>query len=203
MKVVYGLGYTFFKAGAHLLFSYRVVGREHLIEDGPALVASNHASFLDPPMVGIAFKEPIYFLARKTLFRGPFGWLFRRWNAVPVDQERADFTSLKTIIKLLRGGERVLIFPEGERTRDGNLLGGKPGVGLVIAKAGVPVLPVRLFGTREALPRDARFPRRTPITLVVGEPIVFSQEELKGGGKAGYADLSRRVMEAITALKLP
>jgi len=203
MKLVYWCGYTLFKGIAKFFFSYEIVHRERLVEDGATLVASNHASFLDPPMVGIAYRSAIYYLARKTLFRGFFGWLYRNWNSIPVDQERADFTSLKTIIKLLKKGERVVVFPEGQRSWDGTLLEGQPGVGLVIAKAGVPVQPVRLFGTFEALGRGIHWPRVVRITLVVGEPIMVRPEDFDERGKDLYRAMSDHVMAAISALELP
>lgn len=203
MRPVYWCCYSLAKVLARFFLSYRVIGREKLIEDGPALIACNHASFLDPPLVGIAFKHEIHFLARKTLFRGFFGWLYPRLNSVPVDQERADFTSLKTIIRILRDGGRVLIFPEGQRTWDGTLCEPQPGVGLVIAKARVPVIPVRLFGTDEALPRGSRWPRVVDVTLVVGDPIEFTEEELNVRSKDEYKAISERVMNAVAALEPP
>ena len=87
--------------------------------EGPVLIASNHESFLDPPLVGVGYDKAVYMLARKTLFRGLGAWLYPKLNAIPIDQERPDMTSLKKIIKLLRQGNQVVIFPEGARTLDG------------------------------------------------------------------------------------
>ncbi|MEZ5304343.1 MAG: lysophospholipid acyltransferase family protein [Verrucomicrobiales bacterium] len=203
-QTIYRIGHSLFRVTGQLAFGYRVIHPERLIEDGPALIASNHASFLDPPMVGIAYDDPIWYLAHKTLFRHPFfNWLYRHWQSIPVDQDNPDFTSLKTIIKKLREGDRVLIFPEGQRSFDGELLEGQPGVGLVIAKSRAPVQPVRLFGTHEAMARGRSWPRLRRITLVVGEPIYFTDEELKAKGKDEYQALANRVMDAIAALELP
>mgnify|MGYP000565188048 CR=1 FL=1 len=93
MKTVYWLGVTLFRAATSTLFGYRVIGKEKLIQEGGVLIASNHESFLDPPLVGIAYDEEVHYLARKTLFRGFFKWLYTRWNAVPVDQDRPDTVS--------------------------------------------------------------------------------------------------------------
>lgn len=189
---------------ATLFFRFRVVHEDKVIHDGPALIVCNHQSFLDPPLVSVAFQTPIHFLARKTLFDNRwFGGLIRRLNAIPVDQDRPDFTSLKTIIALLKKGERVLVFPEGSRSEDGQLGAAQPGVGLIIAKSGVPVLPMRLFGAYEALPRGAKRPRSVPVRLVVGDPVDFSAEAAEAEGKERYRKLAEKAMEAIATLELP
>ncbi len=185
------------------MFDYQVIGRENLIEDGPVLIACNHASFLDPPLVGTTFENEIYTMARNSLFRGPVGWLYRQLNSIPIDQNRADITSLKTIIRLLRRGERVLIFPEGERSRDGNLLAAQPGFGLILARTGAPVIPMRLFGTREALPRGAKWISVVRITMVVGKVIRFDDIGESSGRKARNQAIADRVMEAIGEIELP
>ena len=167
-----------------------MVGKEKLVTEGPVLIASNHESFLDPPLVGIAYDKEVYYLARKTLFRGFGAWLYPRLNSVPVDQDRPDMTSLKTIIKLLKQGEQVVVFPEGARTLDGELQEGQPGTGLIVAKSKAVVQPVRIFGARAALPRGSAKMNFCPITLVIGDPIIFSPEELKAKGREEYQKLS-------------
>ncbi len=206
MHWVYWIGHTASGLLARLFYSYRVYHPENLIEEGPALIVTNHTSFLDPPLVGIAFKKPIHYLARKTLLSNAVAtYIYLRCNVVPVDQERADVTSLKTILRLLKGGERVLIFPEGSRSFDGELGPGEPGVGLLVAKSAVPVLPMRIFGAHEALPRGAKGPRRSRIRVVVGKPIQFTAEELANPArdKDHYRKISERIMTAIGELELP
>lgn len=203
MRAVYCLGYTIFRIAGTVFFDHRVIHRERLVEDGPMLVASNHVSFVDPPMVGVCYTEEIYYLARKSLFVGPARWFYERWNSIPVDQENPDFTSLKKIVRLLRSGQRVLIFPEGNRSPDGALQRGEAGVGLVVSKARCRVQPVRIFGAHEALPRGARFPRRGRVRVVVGNPIEFSDEELAAKGRDAYQAISDRIMAAIAEIELP
>jgi len=183
-------------------FGYRIVGREKLLTKGSVLIASNHESFLDPPLVGIMFNHAIYTLARKTLFRGFGAWLYPRMNAIPIDQDRPDMTSLKNIIKLLRQKNQVVIFPEGSRTLDGNLQPAEAGTGLIVAKSKATVQPVRIFGARDALPRGSSKLRFSPITMVVGDPITFTPEELKAKGRDGYQKISDRIMEEISKLTL-
>lgn len=112
-------------------------------------------------------------------------------------------SSLKKVIKHLKDGDRVVMFPEGERSWDGKMLDAKAGVGLIVSKAKVPVLPVRLFGAHEALPRGKAFWRIQQVTLVVGEPIEFSPEEINGKGRDAYQAIADRIMREIAALKLP
>ena len=173
-----------------------------MIQSGPVILASNHQSYFDPPLVGNASDRAIYFLARRSLLDVPLlGRLLPRLNVIPVDQEGVDRSALKGIIKVLKQGECALVFPEGSRTIDGELQPGQPGVGLIIARTLAPVVPVRIFGAHEALPRGGGI-HLHPITVVVGEPIYFSETDLQPRDKNLYARLSQRVMDAIAALTL-
>jgi len=199
----YRFGYNLSWVLARLLFSFKVTGREKIPNKGGCILAMNHESYLDPPLVGICCRRAIHFLARKTLLKWPvLGPIFPKLNVVPVDQDRADMSALKTIIKLVRSGECTIVFPEGSRTLDGKLQPAQPGLGLVIAKTGAPVVPMRIFGAHEAFPRG-KWPRPRPIRIVVGDPMLFAQAELEGTGRELYQRLSERVMERIAALELP
>ena len=183
----------------------KIVNRENfkLIAGRGGLVASNHVSYFDPPLLSAIPNDDLYYLARKTLWdTGWLGWLITRLNAVPVDQENPDMTALKRIIRLIKEGERVVVFPEGQRSLDGEILPGQPGVGLVLAKTKAPVLPVRIFGAYEAWPRDQKRPKWfRKITLVVGKPVEFDDANAKG--REAYTAYSQRIMDAIAELKLP
>jgi len=186
-----------------IFFRLRVVHRERMINHGPAILASNHESYLDPPLVGSVADRAIFFLARKTLLDGSFfGWLLPKLNVIPVDQEGNDRSALKALIRILRAGEGTLVFPEGERTLDGQLRPALPGLGFVIAKTLAPVVPMRIFGARQAWPRGSARLRFCRVTVVVGEPIHFTAADLQPPGKDLYLRLSQRVMDAIAALSL-
>jgi len=202
MKTIYWFCSSLWRRCFIAFFSYRVIGKEKLVTDGPVVIASNHESFLDPPLVGVAYDKEVYYLARKTLFRGFGAWLYPRLNSIPVDQERPDMTSLKTIIKLLKKGEQVVIFPEGARTLDGELHEGQAGTGLIVAKSKAVVQPVRIFGARQALPRGSGKINFCPITLVVGDPITFSPEELSAKGRDDYQKISDKIMAEIAKLEI-
>ena len=201
MRWVYWLGWMAFGAAFRTLFGLRIVGRENLITEGPVLVASNHQSFLDPPLIGNLYQTEMVFLARKTLFVGFFKWLYPQWNAIPVDQDRPDMSSLKTIIRRLKEGHRVLVFPEGARTLDGEIGEAAPGIGLIAAKSGAVIQPVRISGAREALPRGSARIRFARITVSVGPPIRLTAEDLRAtAGKEGYERITEKIMRAIAAL---
>ncbi|MCB1204948.1 MAG: 1-acyl-sn-glycerol-3-phosphate acyltransferase [Verrucomicrobiae bacterium] len=207
MNFWYWAGQSLSKLVAKVFCSYRVQDRERL-ENLPEglLIVSNHVSFLDPPFIGAAFREPLFYFARKTLFDHPVAnFLFTRVNAIPVNQEKPELSALKLVINLLKEGKKVLIFPEGERTLDGKIKSeGEPGVGMIVCKAGVPVLPVRLFGPEKALPRGSKKLKRHPVTLAVGEPIdlgdLVNDESLSP--KDRYQAIANRIMGTIAALEL-
>jgi len=201
MKWIYWLGWVTFGSVFRALFGLKVSGREHLVTEGPVLIISNHQSFIDPPLLGNLYSHEIWYLARKTLFKGFGAWLYPRWNAIPVDQDKPDMASLKTVIKLLKEGKPVLIFPEGERTGSGDLGEAAPGVGLVAAKSGAPIQPIRIRGAYEALPRGSARIRFHRISVTIGPPIRLTPAELKQvSGKEGYDQLAKRLMAAIAEL---
>jgi 1-acyl-sn-glycerol-3-phosphate acyltransferase len=203
MTPIYRLGYTISKVVAKLGFRLQTYGRENLIEDGPAILASNHASYLDPPLVGVCCRKDVYFLARKSLFERPVvGPLLAQLNTIPVDRDRGDVGAVRAMIKLLKSGNRVLVFPEGTRSKDGNLQPARAGVGLLIAKSLAPVVPVRVFGSYAALPRSGGI-RFVPITVVIGKPLFFTKQDLGTDERTAYQVLSDRVMAAIAALEMP
>ena len=204
MNPYYWVGYHLTKLLGRIFFRLRVLHRERMINHGPVILAANHQSFLDPPAAGSASDRAIYFLARRTLLDGPiFGWLLPKLNVIPVDSEGGkDRTALKALIRILKAGEGTLVFPEGQRTPDGHLQPALPGVGLVIAKTLAPVVPMRIFGVFEAWPLHKKWPRLGKVTVVVGEPIYFTEQDLEPAGKDLYLRLSQRVMDAIAALSI-
>lgn len=188
---------------ARLFFRFRVVHRERIIQEGPVILAMNHQSYLDPPLAGIGSRRAIYFLARKTLLDIPvFGWILTRLNVIPVDQEGGDRSALKALIRILRDHHCTLVFPEGSRTLDGQLQPAQPGIGFLVAKTLAPVVPMRIFGAHQALPRGGGRLRFVPITIVVGEPLYFTEADLEGPPREIYPRLSQQVMNAIAVLKL-
>ena len=202
MNIYYWLGYHLSRLVGRLFFRLRVIHPERMLQNGPVILAMNHQSYLDPPLAGTTCDRAIYFLARRTLLDVPLlGRLLPRLNVIPVNQEGIDRSALKSLIRVLKAGNAALVFPEGSRTADGNLQPGEPGLGLIIAKTLAPVVPMRIFGAHEALPRGGGL-HFAPITIVIGDPIFFTAADLSRAGKDLYKRLSQDVMDAIAALRL-
>jgi len=209
MSFTYYFWYTVSKTIARLFFSFRVLYPERMVEEGPLILASNHQSYFDPPLVGICSRRGVYYLARKTLLQIPLlGKLLPHINVILVDRDGNDMSALKSVIRTVKSGNAVVLFPEGTRSIDGNLQPAKAGIGLVIAKTRAPVQPVRIFGSYEAFPKGSDKISLPPITVVVGETIRFTEADLNpslhgNDERALYQSLSDRVMSAIAELQLP
>ncbi len=203
VKFTYWFFATLARIFAKLFFRFRILHRERLPESGGIILAANHQSYFDPPLVGICSRRPVHYLARKTLLQWPFfGPLFPDMNVIPVDRDGNDMSALKTVIRKIREGEGVVLFPEGTRSPDGHLQPAQAGVGLVIAKTLAPVVPMRIFGSYEAFPRGSKGVKFHPIRVVVGNPICFTREDVGKGGREDYRRLGQRVMDAIATLTL-
>ncbi len=156
--------YCMTTAAMTLAFSLRTAGTENVPKRGPALLVANHQSYLDPPLVGIAARRELVYLARKTLFRNRFfSTLIRDNNAVPIDQEGIGKDGIRTILEQLDRGRAVLVFPEGARTPDGRMHPLRPGVQLLIRRSGAPIVPVGIAGAYDAWPIWRRYPVAAPL----------------------------------------
>lgn len=208
MTFVYFLGWSFFRTLYATYFRGRVFNPERVPLRGPVILASNHASFLDPPLVGSGIHRAINYLARETLFDVPgLGWLLRHWNSVPVDREGGGGAGLKAILNRLLNGGAIILFPEGTRTRDGKLQPARSGIGLTVIKSTAAIVPVRVFGTFEAYGRYLKIPRPHPISVKYGRPMYFSElrAEAKTCSKARlkqiYQEVADEIMAAIAKLE--
>lgn len=202
MNPSYFLGWTFFRLVYSTYFRWRVYNPERVPKKGPVILASNHASFLDPPLVGSGLKRDINYLARESLFRFPgIGALLRSWNAVPVDREGGGAKGLKIILDRLHNGAGIILFPEGTRTRDGKLQPARSGIGLTVIKSDAPVVPVRVFGTFEAYGKHIKFPRPKRIAVKYGKPMMFEalREEAKTCPKPRLKEIYQQVADELMA----
>jgi 1-acyl-sn-glycerol-3-phosphate acyltransferase len=202
MNPVYFAGWSFYRTTFALYFGWRVFNSERVPLKGSVILASNHQSFLDPPLVGSGLKRDINYLARKSLFRIPvLGWVLRTVNAVPVDRDGGGAAGLKAIMDRLHAGGAIILFPEGTRSKDGQLQPARSGVGLTVIKSEAPVVPVRVFGTREAWGRGVRFPRPHAVAVKYGRPMNFVQlrAEAANCSKARLKQIYQQVADEIMA----
>lgn len=208
MNLSYRLGWIFFRLMYATYFRWRVFNPERVPLTGGVILAANHASYLDPPLVGSGLKRPINYLARESLFRFfAIGALLRSWNSVPVDREGGGARGLKNIMDRLRDGGGIILFPEGTRTRDGKLQPALSGIGLVVAKSDAPVIPVRTFGTYEAWGRNQKFPHPKRVMVKYGMPMRF--EKLRAEArtcdkprlKQIYQEIANELMAEIAKLE--
>lgn len=175
------------------VYGLRVVGRENWPASGGGLICANHQSMFDPPLVGLTCERRMNYLARDTLFRIPLlAPLMRFLDAIPIDREGMGLSGIKETLRRLKAGELVLIFPEGTRTRDGEMGPLKPGFISLARRSGVPLIPVGLDGAYQAWPRTARFPRFGRIAVVIGESIAPEQVATLSDGVL-LVELERRI----------
>jgi len=178
----------------------QVTGREHVPLSGGVVIASNHGSFWDPPTIAVSLPRETYFLAKEELFRiRGFGDLIRSVNAIPIRRGMADLSGISRALDVLKNGSALLVFPEGGRMKDGELHRAKPGLGLVVAHARVPVVPAYVSGTNQIRRCLAR---KETIRVRFGQPVA-AETLLEDGelGRALYQRVSDRVMDEIARLK--
>jgi 1-acyl-sn-glycerol-3-phosphate acyltransferase len=210
MNLSYRLGWWSFRQFYRFYFHWDIVHPERIPATGAAILAGNHASFLDPPLIGACTTRPLYYLARDTLFRLPgFAQLLHSWNAVPVDREGGGASGIKGMLQLLQSGAAIIVFPEGTRTRDGRFQPAHSGIGLLVVKTRVPVIPVRISGTYEAFGRRMWFPKPGPIKVHFGEPLRFdallaeATVSPRSRHREIYQQIADEVMSAIASLDCP
>lgn len=202
---VYRFCYSTVKQILEGLLQRETYGLEFVSQKESFLVVGNHVSFLDPPAFGTSIPQEIFFFARKTLFKSKFwDWLLRRLKSLPIDHEGLDIVGLRQMIKLLKEGNRVFLFPEGTRSPDGELQAAKAGIGMLACRTQVPVVPARIFGAYEILGRHRKWPDILhPLSIVFGSPLYPSDYDPGKGHPKRYEEVTHRIMQAIAALQLP
>lgn len=176
-----------------ILFRFEIIGNENEIFDEKLIVASNHLSNLDPPVIAGALKRDVHFLGKIELFKNPIlSWYIRQHNTHPVKRGKGDAGAIRTCIKVLNEGNALTVFPQGSRGRDWAKAG--DGVAFLAKKTGAKVLPLRIYGSDNILPKGSVFIHLfTKLKVVIGEPLeIGADEEVK--------DFTKRVTKAITSL---
>jgi 1-acyl-sn-glycerol-3-phosphate acyltransferase len=184
-----------------LLGLFKVVGVENVPRRGPLIICPNHSANLDPPMVpAFVRRDDTWSMAKSEYFNGGFiDWLFRQYHAFPVVRHSADRTALRRAFDILKAGNALIIYPEGTRVESGVLADPEPGAGFIAQKAACPVVPVGLTGTRECLPKGARWPRRTLVRITFGKPFLVRSKR-PDGARVTREEAAEAIMLAIAEL---
>lgn len=205
MQPVYGVCHYILRVMFDMFFRGEVVGLENMPKRGGVLLAANHASHLDPPMIGCHISRQIAYFARKTLWKGGISsWWLDSVGTIPVDRDGGqDVSAIKRVLKALKEERGLILFPEGTRSPDGNLQPAKAGVGFIACKTQVPVVPVRIFGSFEAFGKGRKMKPGTPVTVVFGKPIPPSVYDDPKAGKERSQRASDLIMAEIAKLQPP
>ena len=205
MQPVYGVCHYTLRVMFDMFFRGEVAGLENLPKAGGFLLAANHASFIDPPMIGCQISRQIAYFARKTLWKGGLSsWWLDSVGTIPVDRDGGqDVSAIKRVLRAIKDERGLILFPEGTRTADGKLQPAKPGVGFIAIKTQVPVVPVRIFGSFEAFGKGRPLRLGTPVTVVFGAPLAPSFYDDAKAGKDRAQVASDRIMAEIARIERP
>lgn len=196
---IYGILWILSRTIGWLCFHYRVVGA--VPRTGGFIVAANHASYLDIPLLGCGMRRRAWYLGRSDLFPVPgMNQILQQLGWIPLRTGRLDRDAFGKAVTLIKKGKVVVIFPEGRRSHDGQLQSPKPGIGVIVAQTGCPVVPAYLKGTYDVLPTGATWPSFRPVTVLFGDPLTFPRSEESGESKQFYQEVSRTVMDRIASL---
>lgn len=199
--MIYRITWLFFRFVFRLFLRWRIVDAGLVPKSGPVILASNHISNLDPPVVGVGIWRPCAYMAKEELFAKPFfAWFISQLYAFPVKRGTADRASLKRALDLLEHGWALVMFPEGTRSETGELQEAEMGIGMIAYRSGAPVVPVFVHGTNQVMPKGGGL-KLAQITVRYGQPLQFTAPEGTKPGRAEYEAAAHRIMEAIRELR--
>lgn len=200
--MLYFIGWSYYFLLAKFYLGYKVIGRGNIPPKGAFILVSNHVSYLDPILLGTSVYRSLNYMARDTLFkRRCFGWIMRHLNSFPVKRGKGDLNAIKQSLKILESDRPLVIFPEGTRSKDRRMKTAKPGVGFIVAKSGVPVIPAYVEGSFDAMPRGFKTLKRHPVAVYIGEPIYFDPVTLEKKDKESYQAIADGIMAGIARIK--
>ncbi len=193
--------HIFFKILFTLFSSLKTKGRENINIDGGFIIAANHTSYLDPPLISSFSRKPVFFMAKKALFEVPvLSPVIKSLGAFPVARDGKDTAPVKHAISLLKQGKIVGIFPQGQRVRTEQEVQGAMGVTMIAKQAGVPVVPVGITGARGSLSMKNIFGKRKKLKIKIGKPIYYTKSEIPAHERENMRAFTDTLMNAIDEL---
>lgn len=196
--LLYRIGRAICRTYLVLRYGWRIEGLENIPTEGPVILVANHISYLDPPLLGAAVKRPVHFMAKAELFRNRiFGSILRRVNAFPVERGAADRKAIRRSLEILAEGNVLVMFPEGTRSKTGELLPGQSGVAMLALRSRAHVVPAGIAGTSK-VDREKYPPAGRPkIALHFGPPVPLDDLYESTDRRAAMREAIDRVMTAI------
>ncbi|MFC1674267.1 lysophospholipid acyltransferase family protein [Candidatus Omnitrophota bacterium] len=184
------ISYLFLK----VFFRLQVKGAENIPKEGGFILASNHVSYLDPVVVGVACPRKVNYMARRDLFSNPlFAWFLRRLRVFPVKRSSADISALKEAISWVKRGFGLVLFPEGTRSQDGRVGQAHDGIGFLAAKLDVPVIPAYIQGTEVVMPKGAKGIHSGKVSIIFGNKVSIER-------RSHYHGIAQKIMQDIRLL---
>ena len=207
MDLIYLLTYKLIAVTIRLILRFNggldTKGTDNVPSEGGVIIASNHISYLDPPLLGSVLPRLATFMARKGLFDVPvLGRMITR-AAFPIDREKPRPSTIKNAVRRLKKGALIVMFPEGRRNETGQLLEARRGVGMIATMSNVPIVPALIIGTDKALPVNAKWLKRNKISVIFGKPIYHKSftESTDSPSHIKHDKISDNVMSAIKELQ--
>ena len=199
----YTFGCSTFRAYYRLFHRLKVHGLDLCPAEGPLIIAANHCSYLDPPLVAVVYRHRrVRFMAKKELWGGKFlSWYLSSIGTISVDRGGGGRKAIEDAVAVVKAGGCLGIFPEGTRSKDGELGRGRSGAIVIAARARAPLLPVYIQGSFESLPIGAKKVKWHPIVIYTGEPFELTEEQCDLTNRAMLRETATMVMEKIAAAR--
>ncbi len=202
MQVYYRLHWLGLLGLFTVYFGYRSKGAEYVPADGPVLLAANHTSFLDPPIISLSIRRQTTFMGKEELFSIPLlGWWIKSLGTHPLKRGAGDIRAVKLAVRFLKENKALIMFPEGTRSSDGNLMEFQEGLAWLSLKTNAPIAPIIIEGAFRAMPRGVLFPRPRRIEVEIGPCIRPTPEELEGDQADAMKSITQRLHKAMSQMQ--
>ena len=200
-RVLYSILHFFLRLSFRILFQMEIIGEEYVPRDEAVIIVTNHTSYIDPVVMGIAAPQELNYIAKKELFRNVlFRWLIMSFRAFPLRRGIVDRYTLNRALALLTRKEPLLIFPGGTRSEAEAILPTKPGVGMIIYKSKVKAVPALMSGTNNILPRNAKFIHFHKLKVSFGKPLELDKFFQMPECKQTYELIAQEITSNLKAL---